>query len=202
MFYYQELTLIEQVEISAYFIWSKLYTQLHLAFVEIKGEDNTIDIGVSFPEYVYNKGEGIISEVNLGNKLRIFALSQDKLQNLQLDKWLERIKDYVHISQISSVPEQRITAYASFQKKQFKTNAERLARRYVKRHPGIELTDKLITAYKNSVVSTTDLPFIQMNSLTTKQPYKLFIQKNIGQKSNEHKFSTFGLSSTSSVPEF
>ena len=138
----------------------------------------------------------------MGNKLRIFALSEDSLQRLKLDKWLGRLKDYVYITQVTPVPEKRITAYVSFQKKQFKTNAERLARRYVKRHPGTTLTDKLIKSYKNSVVTTTDLPFIQMNSLTTKQPYKLFIQKNIGQKSNEYKFSTFGLSSISHVPEF
>ncbi|HNN29956.1 MAG TPA: type I-F CRISPR-associated endoribonuclease Cas6/Csy4, partial [Agitococcus sp.] len=36
MKYYQELTLIAQAEVSLYVIWSKLYTQLHLAFVEQK----------------------------------------------------------------------------------------------------------------------------------------------------------------------
>jgi len=30
---YQEITIIKTPEISPYFIWSKLYTQLHLALV-------------------------------------------------------------------------------------------------------------------------------------------------------------------------
>ena len=48
MKYYQELTLIAQAEVSLYFIWSKVYTQLHLALVAMPTQGN---VGVSFPEY-------------------------------------------------------------------------------------------------------------------------------------------------------
>lgn len=62
MHHYIELTLIKDSEISPYFIWSKLYTQLHLAFVEQKDANEQIPYGVSFPEYksVEVKGKQIM----------------------------------------------------------------------------------------------------------------------------------------------
>lgn len=48
MKYYQEITIIKSPDISPYFIWSKLYTQLHLALVEVKNPDDSSNIGVSF----------------------------------------------------------------------------------------------------------------------------------------------------------
>ncbi|MCB1657498.1 MAG: type I-F CRISPR-associated endoribonuclease Cas6/Csy4, partial [Pseudomonadales bacterium] len=47
MKYYQELTLIAQAEVSVYVIWTTLYTQLHLAFVEQKDTHNKTPYGVS-----------------------------------------------------------------------------------------------------------------------------------------------------------
>ena len=40
MKFYQEITLIDQAEISPYFIWTKLYTQLHIALAELKDANN------------------------------------------------------------------------------------------------------------------------------------------------------------------
>jgi len=55
MDYYQEITLIDQAEISPYVIWSKLYQQLHIALAEIKDGNNKVNIGVSFPQYIYEE---------------------------------------------------------------------------------------------------------------------------------------------------
>jgi CRISPR-associated endonuclease Csy4 len=52
MDYYQEITLIDQAEISPYFLWSKIYMQLHFALVEMKDQYNQVPIGISFPDYV------------------------------------------------------------------------------------------------------------------------------------------------------
>ncbi|MFE1967123.1 type I-F CRISPR-associated endoribonuclease Cas6/Csy4, partial [Acinetobacter baumannii] len=54
MNWYQEITLIDQDEISLYFIWSKVYTQLHIAFAEHSNEQGRISFGVSFPQYRIN----------------------------------------------------------------------------------------------------------------------------------------------------
>ena len=57
------------------------------------------------------------------------------------------------------------------------------------------------------VVTVTDLPYVQMLSLSTsdeqdKKRFKLFIEKQITEKSETQVFSTYGLSSVSTVPEF
>lgn len=197
MKYYQEITLIDQAEISSYFIWSKLYTQLHIALAEIKDTNNKVNIGVSFPQYLFEKNDKN-SKVNLGKKLRLFAQNEADLKKLDLKKWLDRLTDYVHITSIREVPE-NIKSYAIYRRKQVKTNAERLARHRVKR--GDIGFDEALARYSN-VVTTTDLPFVQMKSLTSDQMFKLFIEKKNAEQSESQIFSTYGLSSESSVPEF
>ncbi len=59
MNWYQEITLIDQDEISLYFIWSKVYTQLHIAFAEHSNEQGRISFGVSFPQYRINEQKKI-----------------------------------------------------------------------------------------------------------------------------------------------
>ena len=200
MKFYQEITLIDQAEISLYFIWSKLYTQLHIGLAEIKDVNEKVNIGISFPKYIYEQGnETKKSKVHLGDKLRIFAETQADLEKLNIHKWLERLTDYLHIISIREVPETKITGYATYSRKQIKTNAERLARHRVKR--GDIGFDEALARYSN-VVTTTDLPYIQMKSLTSDKSFKLFIEKKNANQSENQVFSTYGLSSESSVPEF
>lgn len=199
MKYYQEITLIDQAEISPYFIWSKFYTQLHIAFAEIKDTSDKVNIGVSFPQYIFKeKTEDKNIKVNLGKKLRLFAQNEADLTKLDIKKWLDRLTDYVHVTSIREVPE-NIKSYALYKRKQVKTNAERLARHRVKR--GDIGFDEALARYRH-VVTTTDLPFIQMKSLTSDKMFKLFIEKRSIQQSETQVFSTYGLSSESSVPEF
>ena len=195
MKYYQEITLIDQAEISSYFIWSKLYTQLHIALAKIKDTNDKVNIGVSFPQYRFNQEKSIGF---LGTKLRLFAPNEADLKKLDLKKWLDRLTDYVHITSIREVPE-NVKGYAIYKRKQVKTNAERLARHRVKR--GDIGFDEALARYSN-VVTTTELPFIQMKSLTSDQMFKLFIEKRSIEQSKSQVFSTYGLSSESSVPEF
>lgn len=204
MKFYQEITLIDQAEISPYFIWSKLYTQLHIALAKSKDTNDKVNIGVSFPQYIFEeKIEGKKAKVNLGKKLRIFAQNEVDLKKIDLKTWLDRLTDYVHITSIREVPE-NVKSYAIYKRKQVKTNAQRLARHRVKR--GDIGFDEALARYSH-VLTTTDLPYIQMLSLSTsdeqdKKRFKLFIEKYDAQKSETQVFSTYGLSSVSSVPEF
>ena len=185
MKFYQEITLIDQAEISPYFIWSKLYAQLHIALAEQKNIEDKVSIGVSFPQYIYEeKGDDEKSKVNLG-------------------KWLERLEDYVHITSIREVPSD-IKSYTIYKRKQVKTNAQRLARHRVKR--GDIGFDEALVRYSN-VVTKTNFPYIEMKSLSTsdqqsEKRFKLFIEKQPAEKTETQVFSTYGLSSVSSVPEF
>ncbi|MCO8099536.1 type I-F CRISPR-associated endoribonuclease Cas6/Csy4 [Acinetobacter indicus] len=204
MKFYQEITLIDQAEISPYFIWSKLYTQLHIALAEIKDDSDKVGIGASFPQYIFEeKVENQKARINLGNKLRLFAESEADLKKLDIRKWLERLEDYVHITSIREVPSD-IKDYAIYKRKQVKTNAQRLARHRIKR--GDIGFEEALARYSN-VVTTTDLPYIEMQSLSSsdeqsKKRFKLFIEKLPAEKSENQVFSTYGLSSESAVPEF
>lgn len=196
MKYYIEISLINTSDFSLYELWSRLYTQLHLALVECKDQNDKVNIGVSFPEYRFKVEKGLGF---LGTKLRLFAQTEQALQDLNVKKWLDRLTDYVHISSIRPVPENKVTGYVHFARKQIKTNAERLARHRAKR--GDISFDEAKVRYKN-VVTTTDLPFVQMKSLTSDQPFKLFIEKRLGEQTEEAVFSAYGLSTSSTVPEF
>lgn len=204
MKFYQEITLIDQAEISPYFIWSKLYTQLHIALAEIKDDSDKVSIGVSFPQYIFEeKVDNQKAKINLGKKLRLFTESETDLKQLDIRKWLERLEDYVHITSIREVPSD-IKGYAIYKRKQFKTNAQRLARHRVKR--GDIGFDEALARY-NKVVTKTDLPYIEMKSLNSsdehsEKRFRLFIEKQPAKKSETQVFSTYGLSSESSVPEF
>lgn len=204
MKFYQEITLIDQAEISPYFIWSKLYTQLHIALAEIKDDSDKVGIGASFPQYIFEeKVENQKTRINLGNKLRLFAESEADLKKLDIRKWLERLEDYVHITSIREVPSD-IKGYAIYKRKQVKTNAQRLARHRIKR--GDIGFDEALARYSN-VVTTTNFPYIEMKSLSTsdqqsEKRFKLFIEKQPAEKTETQVFSTYGLSSVSSVPEF
>ena len=196
MNHYIEVTLVDTDEFSPYALWSVLYTQLHLALVEIKDQNNQVNVGISFPQYRFNQDKGIGF---LGTKLRLFAQTEADLQKLDLRKWLDRLTDYVHVSSIREVPVNKITGYVTFSRKQVKTNAERLARHRVKR--GDIDFDEAFKRYQN-VITSTDLPYVQMKSLTSDKSFKLFIEKRDVEKSASQVFSSYGLSSESCVPEF
>jgi CRISPR-associated endonuclease Csy4 len=201
MKYYIEVTLMKTDDFSPYELWSRIYRQLHIAFAEIKDTYDKVNIGVSFPQYRFNAEKSVGF---LGEKFRIFAQSQADLEKLNIQKWFDRLTDYLHITSIREVPENKITGYAIYRRKQVKTNPQRLARHRVKR--GDIGFDEALARYRN-VVTTTDLPYIQLQSLSTsdeqdKRLFKLFIEKKSAEKSETQVFSTYGLSSQSSVPEF
>lgn len=201
MNHYIEVTLIETDDFPLYQLWSTVYMQLHLAFVEIKDENGKIPIGLSFPQYYFNQEKHISF---MGSKLRLFTQTEAEFKKLNLTKWLARLMDYVNMTTIRSVPENKITGYAIYNRKQVKTNAERLARHRTKR--GDIDFDEALKRYQN-VVTTTNLPYIQLESLSlsnnnNKHRFKLFITKNNAERTYNQIFSTYGLSSISSVPEF
>jgi CRISPR-associated endonuclease Csy4 len=204
MKYYLEIKFLPEDDISIHFLWSKVFKQLHLALASIKNADNKVNIGFSFPEYRYDqkKPSGFV-----GEKLRVFAESENDLNSLEVQNWLSRYLDYVHISSIKIVPNEKISGYAIFKRKQVKSSAERLARAEAKKGR-YDYANAL--GHYRKFITLTNLPYIQMLSDSTvnlvdeslKNHFKLFIEKQRAEKSETQVFSTYGLSSVSSVPEF
>lgn len=212
MKFYQELKLLPEEEINIHFLYSKVYQQLHLGFVEALDADRRAAIGVSFPKYwIADKGFG------LGDKIRLFAADEATLARFDAPKWLARLSDYVHCTGIRPVPE-KISGYAIYRRKRPKTNPERLARRYAKRH-GLDLAAALtepvelkttpdnadsptVFRYSDMPVPSVALPFIRLQSLSGGQTFCLWIAKTETAAPAAGSFSAYGLSSAATVPEF
>lgn len=213
MQYYQEITIIKNPEISPYFIWSKLYTQLHLALVEKLDSENRSHIGVSFPEYqcVEDAEQSIKT---LGCKLRVFAHSKAELEELNLPQWLTRLTDYVHIRSVQPVPD-NITQHLIVSRLRQKSNNDRVTRAYAKKHQlSFEaakeeriqtFADKHQLTYEQSVAHyhnpiLKERPFIKIQSLHSQLQYSLEIEQTLTESAVKGRFNSYGLSSTATVP--
>jgi len=201
---YQEIKLLESPEIPLHFLWEKVFQQIHLGLVEIQDDQGHVPIGLSFPEYI--SGEKVSL---LGSKLRLLAKDEASLVQFNTAKWLSRLSDYVHCTSIRPVPE-KITAYAIYQRQQPKANPERLARRYAKRLAKRENRVEDESDYENALTQcskrnhlTLSSPFIRLKSLSSDNNFCLWIKKiPVDIQASTMHFSSYGLSSVSSVPEF
>jgi len=193
MNYYVDIKLLTDTEISLGFVWKKLYTQVHLALVEVRDENNLVSIGLGFPKYSNDRF--------LGDTLRLFAPTKEALEILDLNRWIARLLDYLIVSEIKEVPT-NINEYVSFGRQQFKTNREALARRQAKRK-GISYEEALQNyANFDENKNKTKLPYINIKSLSTDREMKVFIKKSEPKEREDGLFSTYGLSNKSTVPWF
>lgn len=188
-----ELSIKPTPEIGLYTLWGLLYSKIHLVLVKNKNKDCEINYAVSFPEYQ--------TESNiLGSKLRIFAYSTEELKGLRLEQELEKLSEYIYLTDILDIPKNP-SSHSIYRRVQFKTSIERLARRRVRKIPGITL-DEAIQELNNLKTTKTNLPYIQMKSLSSNQTFSLFIEKITADRIITEKFNSYGLSIGGTVPEF
>lgn len=192
MKYYFEIVLKPQPEIPLYFLWEKVSQQIHLALVEIKDVNDKVPVGISFPEYD-------ACQFQLGCKLRLFAEEKEDLTKLNVDKWLSRLCDYLHVKPIEYVPQQN-NGYACFRHVKLKGNKEKLARRRAKRKG--ESFEQALSFYNDYDAPESKLPFINMHSLTNSNNFRIYIAKEIKEQPKTGFFSCYGLSNETTVPLF
>ena len=197
MTYYIELTLIDNPDFSSFELWSKVYTQLHIAFAEQADEQGKIAYGVSFPKYrlIQQKKLGY-----LGDKIRIFADSVEALEQLNLTHWLARLQDYVHILSARKVPEDKVNGYATYFKVNPKLTVEQRVIHQAKRR-GISI-EEAQQHFKALDLTETFEPYINMKSQTNDMNFRLIIGKKRVDEANIGKFGSYGLSRISTVPDF
>lgn len=191
---YCEITVLSNPEVNIHFLWSKVFKQLHLAMVEIQDDHQQVPVGVSFPEYVFGEQYCV-----LGSKCRLFATDQATLEQLNISYWLSRLTDYVHITSIRPLPD-KVLGHATYQRLQFKTNPERLARRYARRH-GVSY-EQAFQRYQSMAAVRITMPFIRLQSLSSEQSFCLWIKKTVSNEPLIGAFSSYGLSAKTTVPEF
>lgn len=191
MTHYQEITLIPDPELSPYFIWQKLYTQLHIALADIYNEDGINSIGVSFPDYHYDDKKEQSSK--LGHKLRVFAPSQAELEKLNLNQWLSRLTDYVHVKSIQEVGSKAKgnVVVKRYRFKPVEVQASSLAEKL-----GIGYDEAMATVAKRR--SELKVPYINLKSETNDVSYRLSILQQQVDQPSEGTFNTYGLNTMTS----
>ncbi len=201
MKYYQDITLLPDAEVSLGFIWEKVYQQIHLMLVEHKSDTNESEVGLSFPAY----GEKAFP---LGHQLRLFAESEASLSHLSVEKWLQRLSDYVHVKSIKPVPAD-VTEYACFTRCNPKSQQRRIKQldrrtNFLAQKHGIDestMRAELLASIDKSP-GISRLPYINVQSLSTsaeshhRHKFMLFIQcdKSNSPKSDSKAFTCYGLS--------
>jgi CRISPR-associated endonuclease Csy4 len=199
---YQEITLLPQAGISGHFLMEKVFQQVHIALADNKSstgdtrsDEETAsecsEYGISFPDYS-------LEPPTPGGRLRIFAESGVKLEKLDIGHWLERMRDYCRWSLINPVPGE--VSFARFSRRQFHTNVERLARRRAKRHG--ESFQEALNTLSGFRDQTSRLPYINVESHSGNERFRLFIEKIDTEKERRGFFNCYGLSKTATVPWF
>ena len=215
MNYYQDLTLIDNTEISLGFIWQKVFQQIHIALVEngyeyarreSDGSEITLrasKVAVSFPCY----GD---KTYPLGNKLRLLAQEKVFLERLDIEKWLIKLQDYVQVHSPEAVPS--LVSYVGFRQNRVK-GEKRLEQSLQKKAK--HLSDKFDLDFdgtlrelkKKHAFNEEKLPYIQVESQSSatgnrKPRFKLFIEMAEMAESKQGRFDCYGLSKTATIPWF
>lgn len=168
-------------------LMSALYSKLHRALVTL----STDCIGVSFPEYS-------LKPRGLGGVLRVHGQSQE-LERLQALDWLKGMRDHARVDSIQNVPED--AQHCTMKRRQYKTNAERLRRRRMKRKG--EAYQEALDAIPDSVEQRPELPFAVLRSQSTGQAFHLFVERSVPQAHPAPgRFNSYGLSLGATIPIF
>jgi CRISPR-associated endonuclease Csy4 len=185
--HYIDIALLPDPEFSHAHLLSALMAKLHRALVQLQADD----IGISFPHYS-------LQPRSLGDLLRLHG-SPAALQRLMAQPWLQGMRDHVRVT--APAPAPLGTPHRAVRRRQFKTNVERLRRRRMKRKG--ETPEQATAAIPGSVERSPTLPYTQLRSTSTGQPFCLFIEQGPEQtNATPGSFNTYGLSTTATVPWF
>ncbi|MGB7344259.1 MAG: type I-F CRISPR-associated endoribonuclease Cas6/Csy4 [Pirellulaceae bacterium] len=208
--YYQEITCLSDHDISVGFLVGKVMDVVHLALVNASSGASQCPIGISFPEYrdlgskgadalVDDEEAGVERSVPIGSKIRLFSRQESDLQGLDLGTQLKRLSDYVHLTSIRQLRRKGVK-YAVYKRCQPKSSKERLIRRQMKRQ-GLSET-QASELYRDFRPRHSRLPYVNMKSHSSGERFRLYIERQYVDPSDQWGFSTYGLSSQVAVPEF
>ncbi|MGO3741785.1 type I-F CRISPR-associated endoribonuclease Cas6/Csy4 [Kerstersia sp.] len=185
--HYVDIRLLPDPEFSQSHLMNALYAKLHRALVQLGGGE----IGVSFPGYC-------LQPRALGELMRLHGTEQGLKKLWALD-WLRGMRDHMQHSDVLPVPQ--TSEFRNVWRQQFKTNAERLRRRRMKRKG--ETAEQAAAAIPDSIERQPDLPFLQVRSSSTGQFFHLFLTLSEPcARAQSGTFNTYGLSPSATIPWF
>jgi len=184
MDHYQDLRVLEDAETAGHVLMAQLFQRLHQFLQRAAGGR----IGMSFPDV----------KLTLGNRIRLHGTLED-LNSLQRCDWQHGLRDYVSCGNIVAIPD--VTGWRSVRRVQVKSSAERLRRRSVSKGWLSESDARENISLMNE--QRSDLPFLFIRSGTNGNAYPFFIEHGpLRTAPVQGGFSSYGLSSTSTIPWF
>ncbi|MGF1873428.1 type I-F CRISPR-associated endoribonuclease Cas6/Csy4 [Photobacterium indicum] len=183
MNFYCDIKVLPDPEASEPVLISNLISKLHRVLVQLK-EHN---IGISFPQV----------QKTLGNTLRLHGTNAS-LSTLLETQWLKGLRDYCVVGAVSVVPDN--CKYRTVKRKQSKSASNKRKRSIAK---GWLSAEEATLKIGDDQQTMLHLPFVQLNSLSTRQTMKLFIEHGkLRDEETEGQFNRYGLSSVATVPWF
>jgi len=185
--HYIELTIQPDPDFAPHHLMGALFSKLHRRLVELDRDD----IGTSFPQHR-------VSPKDIGNTLRIHG-DTTALDALMAKPWLQGMREHVRIGEMAKPPAD--ARHRIVRRRQFKTNAERLRRRHMRRHD--VSAQAAMETIPDSVERKVPLPFVQMRSASTNQSFSLFVEHGQEcEQPQQGQFNSYGLSNGATVPWF
>ncbi|MCT4627550.1 type I-F CRISPR-associated endoribonuclease Cas6/Csy4 [Halodesulfovibrio sp.] len=185
MDYYLDFTVLPDLEFSSPMLMNNLFAKLHRQI----GAYGEKQIGVSFPE---------VTACCLGAVLRLHG-TQQKLELLLCDNWMKGLRDYVEQSSIKPVPKDTVR-YRTVRRVQKKSAHNKRKRSVAKGWLTEEAAQEAIQERGSDMLTH---PYIQLRSLSTNSMMRIYIAHGAIQKEAvSGAFSSYGLSSTATIPWF
>ena len=182
-----DLDIRSDPEFPAHVLLSELYKKLHRTLVI----SQRTDIAISFPQYASRPP-------SLGTRFRLLAAQPD-LEALMNTNWLGGMRDFASHGALGRVPEHAVAR--TLRRVQAKSNPARLRRRLMRRHD--VTVEQAQVRIPDSAAEFVSLPFVQLSSGSTGQPFRLFLKLGPPQSSHTTgKFNAFGLSLDATIPWF
>lgn len=187
MDHYVDIRLLPDPEFPATTLMNALFSKLHRGLVS----HGAGEIGVSFPDTLATiKG--------LGERLRLHG-KREPLQAFLDSDWLRGMRDHVSLQGPGPVPGD--VSYRIVRRVQAHSNPERERRRLIARK-GVS-PEIALTQIPDSAAEWLDLPFVLLNSSSTGQHFRLFIDHGkVLHSPQPGTFSAYGLSATGTIPWF
>lgn len=188
--HYINITLLPDPEFSHAHLLGALVAKLHRALVQ----GQTTDIGVSYPQHIGQP----LTKRTLGAVLRLHG-TPETLQRLMGQDWLKGMRDHTQVSELLPVPAN--AQHRAVRRRQFKTNADRLRRRRMRRKG--ETAEQAAAAIPDTVERRPDLPFAQLHSNSTGQSFCLYVDHGpLVPQPVPGVFNAYGLAQEATVPWF
>jgi CRISPR-associated endonuclease Csy4 len=187
MSHYVDIQLMRHVDIAQHQMMDALFGKLHQIFVRTQNQT----VGISFP-LADEKAH------TLGMVLRLHGPAKE-LQLIITADSIKAMLSYVSIGTVTEVP--KSAGFRNINRVQVKSSPERLRRRAMRRH---NLTpEQAIQRIPDTAIKTTNKPFINVSSSSTKQGFRLFISQGpIQTRPTQGGFNAYGLSKDATIPWF